>query len=47
MKLIKKDIDRNGMGFVKLQPEESEDMWHLYNLIVAGDTVTASTIRKV
>jgi protein pelota len=28
-------------------PDESEDMWHAYNLICEGDVVTASTIRKV
>lgn len=47
MKLIKKYIDRNHMGFVQLQPEENEDMWHLFNIIVVGDIITASTLRKV
>ncbi|CAG9464990.1 unnamed protein product [Pedinophyceae sp. YPF-701] len=48
MKLIKKDIDAgSGAGFAKVVPEESEDMWHLYNLIRAGDRVTAPTFRKV
>jgi len=28
-------------------PEESEDMWHAYNLISEGDGVRASTIRSV
>lgn len=28
-------------------PEEAEDMWHCYNIIAVGDTVKASTIRKV
>lgn len=28
-------------------PEESEDMWHAYNLIGVGDLIKASTIRKV
>lgn len=28
-------------------PEEPEDMWHAYNLIAEGDSVTASTVRKV
>jgi len=27
-------------------PEESEDMWHAYNLISEGDCVRASTIRS-
>lgn len=32
---------------ISLIPEESEDMWHAYNLIAEGDAVTASTVRKV
>lgn len=32
---------------IGLIPEESEDMWHAYNLISEGDAVTASTVRKV
>lgn len=32
---------------IGLIPEESEDMWHSYNLIAEGDAVTASTVRKV
>lgn len=32
---------------VVLVPEESEDMWHAYNIIAPGDVVRASTIRKV
>lgn len=47
MKLIHKNIDRDGGGSVILLPEESEDMWHAYNLISEGDSVRASTIRKV
>jgi protein pelota len=34
-------------GSVKLIPEDSEDMWQLYNLIRVGDHVTANTYRKV
>lgn len=30
-----------------LEAEESEDMWHAYNLIREGDHIRASTIRKV
>ncbi|KAH8404944.1 hypothetical protein KR222_011488, partial [Zaprionus bogoriensis] len=32
---------------VTLMPEESEDMWHAYNLIAEGDSVRSTTIRKV
>lgn len=47
MKLVKKFIDKDGAGQVSLIPENPEDMWHAYNLISQGDTVRASTIRKV
>jgi protein pelota len=45
MKLIKKDIEKDGHGEITLLPEEPEDMWHTYNLIMVGDRVRASTIR--
>ncbi|PWA16670.1 hypothetical protein CCH79_00017489 [Gambusia affinis] len=32
---------------VTLMPEEAEDMWHTYNLLQVGDSLRASTIRKV
>ncbi|KAM3429944.1 hypothetical protein NHJ13734_007960 [Beauveria thailandica] len=32
---------------VTLQPDEPEDMWHAYNLIVVGDRVRGHAIRKV
>uniref|UniRef100_A0A9J7ZXZ7 Protein pelota homolog n=2 Tax=Cyprinus carpio TaxID=7962 RepID=A0A9J7ZXZ7_CYPCA len=32
---------------VTLIPEEAEDMWHTYNLLQVGDSLRASTIRKV
>jgi len=47
MKLINKNVDKDGGGSVTLMPEESEDIWHAYNLISEGDGVRASTIRKV
>lgn len=47
MKLMNKNVDKDGGGSVTLMPEESEDMWHAYNLISEGDCVRASTIRKV
>lgn len=47
MKLVHKNVDKDGEGSVTLVPEESEDMWHAYNLISEGDSVRASTIRKV
>ena len=48
MRIIKKGIaHRNGEGFVRLQADEPEDMYHLYNLICEGDIVRADTIRNV
>ncbi|KAF7977460.1 hypothetical protein HWV62_3643 [Athelia sp. TMB] len=47
MKLIKKDIDKHGAGFVNLRPEDDEDMWHLYNLIQKNDFVRGPAIRRV
>ena len=32
---------------VVLIPEESEDMWHAYNLISVGDVLKSTTIRFV
>uniref|UniRef100_A0A8C4SLB9 Protein pelota homolog n=1 Tax=Erpetoichthys calabaricus TaxID=27687 RepID=A0A8C4SLB9_ERPCA len=32
---------------VTLMPEEPEDMWHTYNLLQVGDSLRASTFRKV
>ncbi|TMW54481.1 hypothetical protein DOY81_000473 [Sarcophaga bullata] len=47
MKLVSKNLDKGGQGSVVLIPEESEDMWHAYNLIAEGDSVRSTTIRKV
>lgn len=34
-------------GIVKLVPENLDDLWHLYNLVYAGDVVYARTTREV
>jgi Zn-dependent M16 (insulinase) family peptidase len=48
MRIIKKFInDKTKEGTVQLQAEQDEDMYSLYNLILAGDLVEASTIRNV
>jgi len=50
------DLDKNSIPLFLLNsppnsvyfqviPEEDDDMWHAYNLIVAGDTVQAVTVR--
>jgi protein pelota len=45
MRLLHRDIDRDGVGTITLLPEELEDMWHAYNLIAVGDHVRATTLR--
>lgn len=47
MKMLSKAFRVGELGQVKMSPEEAEDMWHAYNLIRAGDRVTATTYRKV
>ena len=47
MKLIKQNRERDGSGWVTLMPEEEDDMWHAYNLILVGDLIKASTVRRV
>ncbi|KAI9225320.1 MAG: pelota [Piptocephalis tieghemiana] len=47
MKLVKKQLERDTSGHIVLVPEETEDMWHVYNLIQRGDQLKGSTIRRV
>lgn len=47
MKLIHKNIEKGLGGSITLIPEETEDMWHVYNLIAEHDSLRASTFRKV
>ncbi|XP_028931465.1 protein pelota homolog [Ornithorhynchus anatinus] len=47
MRLLKKELEKDNAGRVTLVPEEAEDMWHAYNLLQAGDSLRASTVRKV
>ncbi len=47
MKLLGKQLDKSNAGRIKLQPQEPEDLWHAFNIIVVGDRVTAKTLRFV
>mmetsp|Transcript_68917 Transcript_68917/g.121822 ORF Transcript_68917/g.121822 Transcript_68917/m.121822 type:complete len:405 (+) Transcript_68917:48-1262(+) len=47
MKLLHKEFEKDGRGNATLIAEESEDLWHLYNLSMKGDTVKAMTYRKI
>src|SRR5690349_3119266 len=47
MKVLKRHLEKDGAGYIQLRAEESEDMWHAYNLIETGDSVRTTTVRKV
>jgi len=47
MKLLGKQLNRDKSGRIKLLPQEPEDLWHAFNIIVVGDRVVAKTVRKV
>ncbi|KDN50948.1 hypothetical protein RSAG8_00577, partial [Rhizoctonia solani AG-8 WAC10335] len=47
MQLIGRRIDKDGVGYVTLVPQDDEDMWHIYNLIQEGDQVRAAAVRRV
>ena len=47
MRLIQKDIDRDGSGAITVYPEQPEDMWHTFNMIQVGDQIKAPTVRRV
>mmetsp|Transcript_5096 Transcript_5096/g.8843 ORF Transcript_5096/g.8843 Transcript_5096/m.8843 type:complete len:379 (+) Transcript_5096:373-1509(+) len=47
MKLLQKSVDKDWGGLVKLVPDNTEDLWTLYNTVAVGDFVTATTLRKI
>lgn len=47
MKLLRKEIEKDGPGSAIMIAEQPEDMWHLYNLMGHGDCVRSKTFRKV
>lgn len=47
MRILKRGLQKDASGFVRLLCEEEEDMWHVYNLIRIGDVVRTSTMRKI
>eukprot|EP00668_Euglena_longa_P011910 GGOE01014330.1.p1 GENE.GGOE01014330.1~~GGOE01014330.1.p1 ORF type:complete len:384 (+),score=109.75 GGOE01014330.1:37-1188(+) len=47
MKLYGKELEKDGGGTVHIETEDTEDLWHLYNLINAGDRLKCRTQRKV
>ncbi|KAF5207249.1 Pelota-like protein, partial [Thalictrum thalictroides] len=47
MKLIERNLVVDGAGTVTMVAQEPDDIWCLYGLISAGDTVVAETARKI
>ncbi|KAH9943502.1 pelota [Epithele typhae] len=47
MKLSGKHIEKDRSGYVRVTPDDDEDMWHLYNLIHVGDRVRSSGVRRI
>ncbi|KAF4961743.1 hypothetical protein FGADI_106 [Fusarium gaditjirri] len=48
MKLVSRKVPNSiEEETVSLLPEDPEDMWHAYNLILPGDLIHARTVRKV
>ena len=44
MKIVQKNIEQD---FVKVVPDSPDDLWHLYNIIYAGDKVYAYSSRAI
>lgn len=47
MKQTYRNISKDSSGQITLIAEDGEDMWHAYNIIQPGDSLRASTLRKV
>ena len=43
MKILKKLIDDDKNGIMKLLVENEEDVWHLFNVIYEGDRISSKT----
>ena len=47
MKILKRYIDKTKEGYVKLMPEEDEDVWFLYNILAIKDLICLKISRKI
>lgn len=47
MKIHKKELEKNGTGYIIVTPEIPEDLWHLFHIITDGDQVKGVAIRKI
>lgn len=47
MRILKRDTPIGYSGFLHLIPDEEEDLYYIYNLLVVGDAIKAKSFRKV
>eukprot|EP00769_Ergobibamus_cyprinoides_P000681 gnl/Ergobibamus_cyprinoides/1689.p1 GENE.gnl/Ergobibamus_cyprinoides/1689~~gnl/Ergobibamus_cyprinoides/1689.p1 ORF type:complete len:251 (+),score=54.42 gnl/Ergobibamus_cyprinoides/1689:83-835(+) len=48
MKITSKQLDpHTHKGFIKLMAEHNEDLWHIFNVLEAGDHLTGTAFRRV
>eukprot|EP01094_Clydonella_sp_ATCC50884_P005817 TRINITY_DN1478_c0_g4_i1.p1 TRINITY_DN1478_c0_g4~~TRINITY_DN1478_c0_g4_i1.p1 ORF type:complete len:395 (-),score=169.86 TRINITY_DN1478_c0_g4_i1:287-1471(-) len=47
MKEVRRDVDEDGRGHITLIAEDSEDLWHVFNVLREGDHFRSTTVRRV
>ena len=47
MRILKRDTPIGFNGFLHVIPDDEEDLFYIYNLIVVGDAIKAKSFRKV
>lgn len=45
MRLLKKMVNKDLSGSMKLMPDDAEDMWHIFHLLAVGDHISATSFR--
>jgi protein pelota len=45
MKLEGRHIEKDRSGYMRITPQDAEDLWCLYNVVHPGDQLYASTVR--
>eukprot|EP00834_Sanchytrium_tribonematis_P006066 NODE_416_length_7838_cov_1.514537.p3 type:complete len:378 gc:universal NODE_416_length_7838_cov_1.514537:1363-2496(+) len=47
MRLLSKRLNKHANGALQIIAEDAEDIWTIYNIIVAGDRLRTTTFRKI
>lgn len=47
MRILKRDTPIGSNGFLHLIPDDEEDLFYIYNLLVVGDAIKAKSFRKI